>query len=306
MPSSTTPSEPDLPVGTARWVARGDARIRAWDHPGEGPAIVLLHGFPDDHHLYDLLLPYLAGRRVVTFDFLGWGESDKPPGHAYTFAGQVDDLDAVIAGLGLDRVVLVPHDASGPAAVNWALDHPDRVAAIVALNTFYGPAGPAGDVVPTPPEAIRLFSDPDFARLTGHFAASPAAFRWLYDFQVGGFIQDPEVRAAFVPLLFRQFDARPSTVGPFLRLNADLRTSVLGNAGRAGELAAFPAPVRTAFGEADPYLSPDYGAALAAQFPAGEAVTIPGAGHFPQLDAPGAVAEQLLTVPLARPGRVAS
>jgi haloalkane dehalogenase len=36
-------------------------------------------------------------------------------------------LDAVVNGLGLDRVVLVPHDASGPAAINWALDQPDRV-----------------------------------------------------------------------------------------------------------------------------------------------------------------------------------
>ena len=280
------------------WVTRGGARIRAWEQPGEGPAIVLMHGFPDNHHLYDRLVPYLAGRHVVTFDFLGWGESDKPDDHAYTFDGQLADLDAVVAGLGLDRVVLVPHDASGPAAINWALDHPDRVAAVVALNTFYGPAG---DAVPTPPEAIRLFSDPDFARLTAHFAESPEAFRWLFDFQVGGFIQTPEVRAEYVPLLFRQFEDRPSTVGPFLQLNADLRAAVLANAGRVDELAAFPAPVRTAFGAGDPYLSPEYGRALAGLAPHGEAVTIPGAGHFPQLDAPAAVAEQLLTVPLAAP-----
>ena len=46
--------------------------------PGRGPAIVLMHGFPDDLHLYDRLVPELAGRRVVSFDFLGWGASDKP------------------------------------------------------------------------------------------------------------------------------------------------------------------------------------------------------------------------------------
>jgi pimeloyl-ACP methyl ester carboxylesterase len=37
---------------------------------------VLLHGFPDDLHLYDRLVPELAGRRVVSFDFLGWGASE--------------------------------------------------------------------------------------------------------------------------------------------------------------------------------------------------------------------------------------
>ena len=71
------------------------------------------------------------------FDFLGWGESDKPADHDYTFANQVGDLDAVVTGLRLKRVVLVPHDASGPAAINWAIDHRGQVVAIVALNTFY-------------------------------------------------------------------------------------------------------------------------------------------------------------------------
>jgi haloalkane dehalogenase len=83
-------------------------------------------------------VPHLPDRHVVVFDFLGWGESDKPTDHNYTFANQTVDLGAVVDGLGLDRVVLVPYDASGLAAINWALDHPDRVAAIVALNTFYG------------------------------------------------------------------------------------------------------------------------------------------------------------------------
>src|SRR5687768_11055190 len=69
-----------------RWVERGDHRIHVREQAGEGPTIVLLHGFPDNHHLYDRLVPHLAGRHVVVFDFLGWGESDKPVDHDYTFA----------------------------------------------------------------------------------------------------------------------------------------------------------------------------------------------------------------------------
>ena len=277
-----------------RWVERGEHRLHVREQPGEGPTIVLMHGFPDNHHLYDRLVPHLTGRHVVTFDFLGWGESDKPADHDYTFTNQTLDLDAVVTGLGLEQVILVPHDASGPAAINWALDHPDRVAAIVALNTFYSlPPNSA----PNPPEAIRLFSDPAFQRLTDHFAESPQQFRWLYDFQVGGFIETPEVRAEFVPLLYRQFEDEPSTIGPFLELNADLNAAVAGNTDRHPELLTFPAPVRFAFGENDPYLSPAHGQALATLFPQGEAVTITGAGHFPQLDAPADVAEQILTAP---------
>jgi haloalkane dehalogenase len=278
----------------SRWVERGDFLLHVREQAGEGPTIVLMHGFPDNHHLYDRLVPRLAGRHVVVFDFLGWGESDKPADHDYTFANQVVDLDAVISGLRLRRVVLVPHDASGPAAINWALDHHEQVAAIVALNTFYSLVPGSA---PSPPEAIRLFSDPAFERLTRHFEESPSQFRWLYDFQVGGFIQNPEIRAEFVPMVYRQFDDRPSTLAPFLALNADLNAAVLANTERHPELQRFPVPVRFAFGEHDPYLSPAHGQALAALFPRGEATTITGAGHFPQLDAPADVADQILTAP---------
>ena len=80
-------------------------------------------------------MPFLAGqRRVITFDFLGWGESDKPAGYPYTAHNQTGDLDAVITRLGLDEVVLVAHDASGSPAIDWALVHPERVAALVLLT----------------------------------------------------------------------------------------------------------------------------------------------------------------------------
>jgi predicted dithiol-disulfide oxidoreductase (DUF899 family) len=185
------------------------------------------------------------------------------------------------------------HDASGPAGINWAVEHSQQVAAIVALNTFYSliPGAP-----PNPPEAIRLFSDPNFQRLTEHFAKSPREFRWLYDFQVGGFIRNEDVRQKFVPLFYRQFEAKPSTLEAFLRLNADLTPAVLANTQREPELASFPALVRVAFGELDPYLDPAQGRAIAALFPNAEALTVPGVGHFPQLDAPVEVAQLILTV----------
>src|SRR5262250_2094104 len=78
------------------FVQRGQHRIYVRDHPGSEPAIILMHGFPDNVHLYDRLSPYLSPpRRVVLFDFLGWGSSDKPSGYPYTTANQVGDLDAV-------------------------------------------------------------------------------------------------------------------------------------------------------------------------------------------------------------------
>jgi pimeloyl-ACP methyl ester carboxylesterase len=105
-PGATTPSEHDY---REQVVPRDGHRIYAREYPGREPAIVLLHGFPDDLHLYDRLVPELAGRRVVTFDFLGWGASDKPTGHPYTAANQTGDLGAVLEHLQLGPVVLVAH-----------------------------------------------------------------------------------------------------------------------------------------------------------------------------------------------------
>ncbi len=107
---------------TEHVVQRGPYHLSAREYPGEDPPILLMHGFPDNMHLYDRLLPWLSpSRRVVTFDFLGWGASDKPAGYPYTAANQVGDVDAVIEQLHLQQVVLVAHDASGPPAIDFTI-----------------------------------------------------------------------------------------------------------------------------------------------------------------------------------------
>jgi pimeloyl-ACP methyl ester carboxylesterase len=151
-----------------------------------------MHGFPDNLHLYDRLYRYLSPpRRVVAFDFLGWGDSDKPPGFPYTATNQVVDLDAVITQLRLRQVVLVAHDASGPPAIDWALANSDRVAGLVLLNTYY-----CAMRTLRPPEAIWLFSTPWVRSI-----AQPVSemfgqwiFRRMYQWQVGKFFRDAEVR----------------------------------------------------------------------------------------------------------------
>src|SRR6266852_8167120 len=120
---------------TEQSVRRGQHRIYTREYVGEEPTIILMHGFPDNLHLYDRLVPHLSPpRRVVVFDFLGWGLSDKPIDYPYTAKNQEVDLDAVVKELKLGEVVLVAHDASGPPAIDWALSHSNQVAALVLLN----------------------------------------------------------------------------------------------------------------------------------------------------------------------------
>lgn len=86
----TSTTDPPAPGGySEHWAPRGEHRIYLRDYPGEEPAVVLMHGFPDNLHLYDRLVARMnPPRRLVTFDFLGWGRSDKPAGYPYTAANQ--------------------------------------------------------------------------------------------------------------------------------------------------------------------------------------------------------------------------
>jgi len=272
-------------------------RIYAREYAGEEPAIILLHGFPDNLHLYDRLVPYLSPpRRVVTFDFLGWGASEKPSGYAYTATNQVLDLDAVIRQLKLTQVILVAHDASGPPAIDWALAQPEQVAGLVLLNTYYCE-------MPTlrPPEAIWLFSTPvvrSVARLVsrpfGHFI-----FRRMYGWQVGRFFRDPEVRNEFLRLLYQQFDATPSARPAFFRLNEDLLPTVRSRTKMIPKLREFRRPVRIIFGDADPYLNKGVAQSFHELFPTSDLFLLSGARHYVQMDEPEKVAQFILSMPIA-------
>ncbi|MGW3243490.1 alpha/beta fold hydrolase [Streptomyces sp. NPDC001070] len=272
-------------------VSHGPYRLYAEITPGPGTPAVLMHGFPDSTRLYDRLLPHLAGRLpVVRFDFLGWGRSDKPPGHPYTVAQQVDDLAAITgaleAGLGARRLVLVAHDASGPPAIDWALDHPDRVARLVLLNTYYHwtPA------LRRPP-AIALYSTP-LLRTAARAVVRrrPDLDRRLYAWQVGGFIRDPEVRDPYVARLYEQF---PAARAAFWRLNDELLRAVLSRRRRIPEMREFQPPVRVVFGTRDRYLNTRVARQFSVIFPHSELRLLTGAGHYVQVDEPARVADAI-------------
>jgi haloalkane dehalogenase len=269
------------------WADRNGHRIRVRDYPGTGPAIVLMHGFPDDLHLYDRVLPFLVGaHRVVTFDFLGWGESDKPAGYPYTADNQTGDLDAVIRTLDADQVVLVAHDSSGPPAIDWALAHPERVTGLVLLNTYYSRMPRLRR-----PEAIALYSTPLLRPLT---RAVMHRLQWLdkrlYFWQVGRFIRDDDTRAELLPEFYVRFRA---TRAAFERLNSDLLTTVYRNTRKTAALRSFRRPVWIVFGAEDPYLNVHVARRFAELFPHARLELIDGARHYVQVDEPATVAEAI-------------
>jgi pimeloyl-ACP methyl ester carboxylesterase len=104
--------------------------------PEEGEPIVFLHGFPESHRTWRLVLPNLARDfRVYAPDQRGFAGSDKPEGvEAYKVQCVVDDLIALADALGLGRFTLIGHDWGGAASWAAALKHPERIARLVIVN----------------------------------------------------------------------------------------------------------------------------------------------------------------------------
>lgn len=277
-------------------IDRGQGSIYVRDYPGAGPAYVLMHGFPDNLHIYDALLPLLVagGRRVVAFDFLGFGASDKPAGAAYSFAQQVGDLHAVVQALELDRIVPVGHDSSGPAALNYALDHPQHIDSVVILNALYAEA-------PTlrHPEFIQLFATPELRALTGAILQSPQQFAWVLNFQREQFKHalNPDQKELYTnflgPLIDANFRQQPSSGPAFAQMTAALFAEEARNVARLPEVEALTVPVQLIWGETDPYLNTGVAQDLLAHLRKGSLHTL-AAGHWVQLDAPEQVARLML------------
>jgi pimeloyl-ACP methyl ester carboxylesterase len=112
---------------------------------GEGPLVVLLHGFPESWYSWRHQLPALAaaGYHAVAPDLRGYGQTDSPAAVAqYSQLHLVGDLIGLLDALGEEQAVVVAHDFGTSVAWNTALLRPDRIRGVVALSVPYLPRGP--------------------------------------------------------------------------------------------------------------------------------------------------------------------
>lgn len=125
---------------TLQTVELGDVALRV-RHAGDGPAVVLVHGHPRTHATWHRVAPRLveAGFRVVCPDLRGYGRSPAPPdepGHAQASKrAMARDLVGLMDALGVDGpFAVVGHDRGALVAFRAAMDHPDRVRALVVMD----------------------------------------------------------------------------------------------------------------------------------------------------------------------------
>jgi len=128
---------------------------------GQGPPLLLLHGYPQTHVMWHKVAPALAGSfTVVCPDLRGYGDSMKPPSDArhepYSKRAMAKDQVETMAALGFARFAVAGHDRGGRVAHRLALDHPHCVARIAVL-----------DICPT--HAMYASTDKEFATAYYHW-----------------------------------------------------------------------------------------------------------------------------------------
>jgi 3-oxoadipate enol-lactonase len=260
-------------------LARPGARL-AYQVAGEGPAVVLIHGFSLDMRMWDPQAGPLAARfRVVRYDCRGFGASGPlDPAVAYA---HVDDLVALLDHLGIEAAALVGLSFGGQLAVEAALAVPARVRRLAVLS-------PVLDGVPWDPEswaALKAVAGQVDAH--GVLAGREA---WL---------GHP---------LFATARERPATAGPLAAMVASYPGQHwLGqDPHRRPGPQAFDAledvtvPTLVLSGQRDVPGFREMSAVLAARIPAAEQQVVPGAGHMINMEQPEIV-NDLLTRFLADP-----
>lgn len=109
---------------------------------GQGEPVIFLHGWPTNAKLWEAQVEALKStHRVITFDWLGFGASDKPTNFNYTFTKSKEILDKVISKLLKEdeKVNIVAHDIGGPPAILWTSENESRVKRLILLNTVIYP-----------------------------------------------------------------------------------------------------------------------------------------------------------------------
>jgi len=115
-------------AGDTRWV---------YYEGGQGPTIVLLHGFAANKEVWLPVAPLLTAHfHVVIPDLPGWGESSRIPGASYNIDNQAERLNDFIQTLHLQHSVIVGHSMGGAIAGVYAAEHPQDVAELALVDSF--------------------------------------------------------------------------------------------------------------------------------------------------------------------------
>jgi pimeloyl-ACP methyl ester carboxylesterase len=277
------------------WLASGERkriqlRSGAWNvfvraGGSSGSWLTLLHGFPTSSWDWAPVAEILDPRfRVLTFDFLGFGDSDKPRRHEYSIAEQADLTEALWQRLGIEETGVVGHDYGATVAQELLVREAEgnlatRLAGVVFLN-----AGLYAELA-RPLLIQRVLAAPPAGRLLARLVTEPAFSRSLSSV----FSSRHRPTAAELHEHWRLIRRRGGVaVTPkLLRYMSERRA----NAARwESALERTAVPLRLVWGMADPRSGARIAEHAGQRIPDLGVVALDDVGHYPQLEAPEHVA----------------
>ncbi len=232
---------------------------------GEGPPVVLIHGFPTSSYLWRREIPLLASRmRVIAPDLLGYGQSAKPPDADLSITAQAGYIRELLDQLRIDRPAIVGHDIGGGVAQLLALD--GRAAALVVLDSICFDGWPI--------DGVKMIQQATPEQQTKEFVDS--LIRLTFDLGLAKQTLDDVTTEAFVA---------PWLADPAAFFRAARGIDGQGLAGREAELEELDIPAFVIWGEEDPFLPSDLAERLGEAIPMSMVALLPGCSHFVTEDA---------------------
>jgi pimeloyl-ACP methyl ester carboxylesterase len=235
----------------------------AYEIQGQGePALVLVHGWAFDRHLWDLEAPRLAARRrVITLDLGGHGQSGRRR-ERWTMAALGEDVKAVVEAAGARQIVLVGHSMGGPVVLEAARRMRERVAGIVVVDVLL-------DVEQrTPPDQVEDY----VGKLTADYKTTATSM-------ANGYLFAPATPAP----------VRERVLAQAMAIAPDLSIELLRQVWSYDPLPALAdieAPIRAVNAER----FPTNVETNRRHMPGYQATIVPDTGHYPMLERPDAFA----------------
>lgn len=241
----------------------------------DGPPIVMVHGFAANLDAWE---PWIArlGRenRIITLDLPAHGLTLVPAGYRVSTAGQVEVVDQLTRALGADRFALAGNSMGGGVAWSYALAHPDRVGALVLVDSVGPPSGVKRQG--GPPAIFVLLGNPVGRALLRQIDPRPLAERGLKQAYIDPALVTPQLVDRYVDLALA-----PGHRALLLAGEDRPRTPVT-----ALTFQVIHAPTLVLHGAADTVIPLSGGQALAAAIPGARLIVYPGVGHVPMEQIP--------------------
>ncbi|HYH28441.1 MAG TPA: alpha/beta fold hydrolase [Actinomycetota bacterium] len=238
----------------------------AYADEGEGPPILLLHGFGTSSHLWRDLLPMLSIRsRVIAPDLMGFGASDRPADAPLGIGDQARYVGELVDHLELERFAAVGHDIGGAIAQILALERDVPTLVVMDGVTPWTVAS----------EPLRQLQRADPGRADRAFAEG--VIRATLDLGMGRRerLSDRDLEAYLEP-----WREDPAAI---VRMAKSITST--GLEGREDDLAKLDVPALLLWGEDDPFVPPTNGERLWETLPDAAFAILPGCAHFITEDA---------------------